>query len=271
MVFLIHVLISLLLFLVPWELYHAAQTDAAMRKAAMLSTATAQQRMALARLQKQEWFSFGLVLVAPLLGGYTLHLAKSHLAIAHYLTPGNIMLYIMAASMRPLTHLTHLLQGRAVELQRDINWQDADAAQLRRRLDQLELSLRELRLACATEDDVDALKEEVRTVLDQVSRGTRHQVRREKKERVVSATRIDMAEERVREVEEWCERQRARQSHSLVVRFVWEPMSLFKEAIGVTGVPLLGFGSSISQLTGRLPKSADGATPTTETATVKSD
>ncbi|KAI9594026.1 hypothetical protein BDF19DRAFT_144507 [Syncephalis fuscata] len=89
---------------VPWELYHATQTDAATRKLALSANATPQQRLALASLRKQEWLSLFLVLVAPLLGGYALYLAKNYLMIAQYLTPSNIMLYVMVASMRPLTH-----------------------------------------------------------------------------------------------------------------------------------------------------------------------
>ncbi|RKP05682.1 hypothetical protein THASP1DRAFT_32478 [Thamnocephalis sphaerospora] len=229
---------------VPWELYYAAQINTATRDAARNVSATPAQRDALARLRKQEQLSFILVLVAPLIGGYTLHLAKHQLAVAHYLTPGNIILYVMAASMRPLTHVVHMMQGNTARLHRDIAAPDSDAAQLRRRLDQLELSLRELRLACATEDDVDTLKEEVRTVLDRVSRGARGQYRRERRARSAAHTRLVSAEERVRGVEEWCELQRNRQAHSLVVRFVWEPVSLLREAIGVAGVPLLGFGKS---------------------------
>ncbi|KAI8057347.1 hypothetical protein BDF22DRAFT_670966 [Syncephalis plumigaleata] len=230
---------------VPWELYYAAQTDAAMRNSATSIHATPDQRRALARLKQQERLSLAMVLLAPLLGGFILHLAKSYLVIAQYLTPSHIMLYVIVVSIRPINHLIHILQGRAVELHRDITWRDTDAAQLRRRLDQLELSLRELRLACATEDDIDMLKEEVHTVLDQIARGSRHHARREQKELNLSANRIDAAEERVREVEEWCERQRARQSHSMIVRFVWEPVCLFRDAIGVAGVPLLGFGGLI--------------------------
>ncbi|RKP25987.1 hypothetical protein SYNPS1DRAFT_22153 [Syncephalis pseudoplumigaleata] len=242
------VLIGLYLFqlaTVPWELYHAARTDAAMRKAAMAATATPEQRRALAQLRWQEKLSFALVLLAPFLGGYTLHLAKHYLAIAHYLTPSSILLYVMVASMRPFRHAAHMLQGRAMELQRDISWQDSDAAQLQRRLDELEMSLRELRLACATEDDIDVLKEELHTVLDEMARGTRHHARREHKARMQSASRIDRAERRVREVEEWCERQRTRHSHSMLLRLVWEPVSLFREAVGVAAVPLLGFGGLI--------------------------
>jgi hypothetical protein len=221
----------------------------------MLTNATSEQRTALARLQQQERFTLAIVLLSPLLGGFTLHLAKSYLAIANYLTPSHIMFYVMVVSIRPITHIVHILQGRTVELQRDITWRDTDAIQLRRRLDQLELSLRELRLACATEDDINALKKEVHTVLDQIARGSRQHARREQKERNLSSNRIDAAEERVREVEEWCERQRAQQSHSMIVRFVWEPVNLFREAIGVAGVPFLGFGGLISG--GNIPASSN--------------
>jgi hypothetical protein len=226
---------------IPWELYYAAQVGQEARRAALAKNATPAQRDALRRLKRQEHFSLLLVLLAPLMSGLTLHVAKSQLSMAQYLTPTNIFLYMIAVSMRPITHLINLFQGNTVRMKRDLSIYDSDVAQLRRRLDQLELSLRELRLACATEDDVDNLKEEVLSVLDKVSRGTMEQQRRMRRLRQEAQTRLDSAEERVRSVEEWCELERHRHGHSLAARFVWEPVSLLREAVGMASVPLLGF------------------------------
>ncbi|KAJ9063375.1 hypothetical protein DSO57_1000702 [Entomophthora muscae] len=174
---------------VPWDLYQASrqrrvvnpidtlafQTDEGPEAAAV----EAARYEAAVQLRRQEMFAFLLVLCSPLIGGWIFILARSRLqALNAFISDFNILLFVLAAEIRPLSHLGELLQGRAGELQDRVHHPTTAVEAVGRRLAFLENELQQLKKVYATKQDVGQVRESLEPNFQKLSQLVlRHQQR----------------------------------------------------------------------------------------------
>jgi len=229
---------------VPWEMYMQAHARAYPR-AVNSRGLNAEQLEAVRRLQWHERGLFLLVLAAPVIGGVLLLVLQSTMRTAgsRYLTPGTILLYVLAASVRPLTHLVQRVEARAELLHTDAAYPDDAVNQLLATVDRLEAELRDVRMATTLRSDTDQLRDTLEQAVESVARAVRQYARKSDHALAAAEEHITRLEARLRGIEEWCEVQRVQAAQqSLVVRCVWEPVTVLKEAVGASGKGLLGVG-----------------------------
>lgn len=220
---------------VPWEMYAAARARVGRHPDPDTPGLKPSQRLAVQGLRVQERAALALVLLAPALGGLALWLLQQSLisAGAKYLTPGNILLYVLAASVRPLSHILDLLHHRSIRLHAEALYADDDIARLLSQVRRLEAELKDIRMAVVWRSDMEEAREEMDSSMESVARAVRGMNRREEASRKGVHARLDCLELKSRELEECMEIQRleaARQN--VLVRCVTQPGSVFKDMIG---------------------------------------
>ena len=227
---------------IPWELYQDVHIRLYPLTVQPQDTLSKEQVSAVEKLKWHERYLYLLVLVSPLLGGIILLMLQKMLLTNgnRYLTPGTILLYVLTASVRPLSHLVQRIQSRAAVLHVDATYPADPVNQLLHDLDRLESEIKDLRLAMAHRSDLEEVRDELEHAVESVARAVRSSARKEDQARQITDARVEM--QRVQAAQQ-----------SLVVRCVWEPVTVLKEAVGVSKPPsavtapgrgLLGFGSS---------------------------
>jgi len=226
---------------IPWELYESIRM-----RVPQTVPKDKEQKQAFDAIRAQERSLFALVLLSPLAGGLLLLLLQKTMLTSSnkYLTPNTIMLYVLAASMRPLSHLIVRIQTRADRLETAAMFPQDSVKLLLNKLDDLEIKMLHMQEQAVNRKDVEEVRDELESGLESVARAVRQFAKHAEKERKVLEVQVERCEDRVRTVEEWAEIQRVEAAQqSMIVRAVWEPVRVLKEAVGVTPrVPLLGFG-----------------------------
>jgi len=228
---------------IPWDLYEHVSAQIPRHLSPHLP---ADQLAAIQSIKYKERLLLLLVLASPLLGGLTLVVLQRTLLTASstkYLTAANIALYMFAASMRPMSHLIARVRRSTVSLAATRDYPEDAVNALLARLDMLELEIRDLRHGMAGRLDLEDVRAAVDANVEAVAKAVRQFGKLEERNHRVAEDRADSLEGRVRGLEEWCELQRVEAvRQSLVVRCVWEPVQVLKEAVGVGRMPLIGFG-----------------------------
>ncbi|KAI9293436.1 hypothetical protein K502DRAFT_325338 [Neoconidiobolus thromboides FSU 785] len=122
------------------------------------------------RLWWYEKISFLMVIISPILGGYIFLIARSQLTnLDTFVSDFNLLLFILAAEVRPMVHLGQLLTNSANELQQVVSHQTAALQSMQFRLQGLENQMDQLRQAFATKQDISKVKNQFEPPLNQLS------------------------------------------------------------------------------------------------------
>ncbi|KAI7829463.1 hypothetical protein BC939DRAFT_27476 [Gamsiella multidivaricata] len=189
----------------PWDLYYAART-----RRILLTSVSAnapvdpvlelRRQTAAASLRRQEFFTLLLVLASPFIGGYTLQYLKTFFSsYEDYLSALNIELFIIASGIRPLTHLISLLKARALHLQEQVHYPDAEVELLRRKVASIEAEMSQLRRAFATKRDVLQVQDSVEPTLHQLTKQIKRHDKKETLLRSYTEERFATIDEKLRE------------------------------------------------------------------------
>jgi len=228
---------------IPWDLYEHVRAQIPRSGSGQLP---ADQQAAIQSLKTKERLLLFLVVLSPLLGGLTLFILQKTLLTPSsnkYLTPANIALYVFAASLRPLSHLIAHTRQSTNDLAMIRDYPKDAVSALLARIDTLELEIRDLRHGMAGRLDLEDFKVLLEANVESVAKAVRQFGKLEERNNRVMEDRVESIESRARALEEWIELQRVEAvRQSLVVRCVWEPVQVLKEAVGVGRVPLIGFG-----------------------------
>ncbi|KAF9433283.1 hypothetical protein BGZ76_009662 [Entomortierella beljakovae] len=190
---------------VPWELYYAARTRRIVLSAVSVNANAdpvleMRRENAAASLRRQEFISLLFVLSSPFLGGYTLQYLKSFFSTyENYLSALNIELFIIASSIRPLTHLISLLKNRALHLQELVHYPDGDVEHLKNKVAAIEAELVLLRKASATKREVSQVQDSVEPTLHQLSKQIKRHDKKENMLRTYAEERFANIDEKLRE------------------------------------------------------------------------
>lgn len=106
-------------------------------------------------LKRHELFGLLWVTTSPILAGITLHYSRYFLAnYERYMSSFNVVVFVLAASLKPLAHAMTLLRERTLYLQSEIQTSESQVQLLQRKLDLMEEELDTLRKAFATKKDL---------------------------------------------------------------------------------------------------------------------
>lgn len=172
---------------------------------------------AAAQLRRQESMALLACFVGPLLGAYLLHAIRSQLTRPSegLVSNFNLTIFILAAEIRPCSHLITLIQARTLHLQRvvEANTNDIDRVQseqiteAQRRIDELEQAITE-RVSeenSRTSNDSSALevsnavRQSVQPQLDALNRAVRRYEKRAMTQTIQTEARLQDLEMRLRD------------------------------------------------------------------------
>ncbi|RKP25988.1 hypothetical protein SYNPS1DRAFT_22154 [Syncephalis pseudoplumigaleata] len=214
----------------PWDTYEEA------RLRVMVHRARNRNRARLEQLLHRERMALTATFLAPLATAWLLQQARSYLSALERVSPSSVLLYVLAASIRPILHAVALLRRRTARLRRELTWSPHEADRLRSQLADVEDQVAELRLLVLREDDMQAVREELLGKIEHAVRRVRKMARQEEQERQHVVERVATVEERVSSAEDWLEQQRAQQAQqNMLVRCVFEPVEVLKEVVHLKG------------------------------------
>lgn len=112
-----------------------------------------------AELRRHELAGLIWIVLSPLIAGYTLQYSRYLLSnVDKYISAFNITIFIIAASIKPLSQVILLLQERTIYLQNEASFDQREALALQNRLNSLEKELNSLKRAYVTKKDLGQVK-----------------------------------------------------------------------------------------------------------------
>jgi hypothetical protein len=202
----------------PWELYYAARArrvfhDAHSPPGGGPAAATENTNKELpphlqnhrghasATLRRQELASLVLVVASPLLGGFILDYVRAHLSPHRtYITNFNITLFVLASSIRPMTHVASLFKKRALHLQEVVHYPTTEVEHLKHRLGKMEEDLATLKKSHATKKELSSnLTNVVQPELNSISKTLKRVEKKEQYLRSYSEERFQYMDNKIRD------------------------------------------------------------------------
>ncbi|RHZ47944.1 hypothetical protein Glove_564g57 [Diversispora epigaea] len=236
---------------VPWELYYAARSRRVLNDqipGQNVDLVQDERRIrAATELRRQETYALLFVIGSPILGGYALHGAKMYLTdYDKYISHFNIVLFVFAAGIRPLMHITSLAKNRTLHLQEQVHYPSTEVELLKRRVQHLEYELSQLRRGFATKRDVISVRDGFEPTISQLNRAVRRYEKKEQYLRNYSDERFAYLESKMREFDNFI---------SCKLHEEQAPRGMFQVMINI-GFSLFGYAKYI------LPGALRGPRPT---------
>ncbi|KAI9245552.1 hypothetical protein BDA99DRAFT_447825 [Phascolomyces articulosus] len=247
---------------VPWSYYESARSRRMIHQKSSIPLDERKQLSEMQRramiadeLRRHELVGLFWVIISPLLAGYTLQYSRYFLSnYERYMSSFNVVVFVLAASLKPLAHVMTLLRERTLYLQSEIQASESQVQLLQRKLDLMEDELDTLRKAFATKKDLGQVTDGLNPTIQQLAKTLR---RFEKKETVLrswSEERFSSIEQKVQEFDQFIcyriEQDQRQSAHGMVVTLVLLPLNItlwvVKRMTGLLPVPraLLGHAST---------------------------
>lgn len=206
-------------------------------------------------LRRHELIGLLWVLASPAIAGYTLQFSRYFLSdYDKYMSSFNVFIFVLAASIKPLSHAAQLLRERTLYLQSEIQINETQVQKLQKKLDLLEDELFTLRQAFATKKDLGQVTDGLSPTLQQLTKAMK---RFEKKEQLLkswSEDRFSHLDEKLREFDQFIcyqiDQEQRIAKHSTITSLILLPLNITvwiaKSMTGFLPVPraLLGDSSS---------------------------
>lgn len=156
---------------VPWAYYESARSRRIIHqktnppvtpqvseddpKAAKLFAEYERRKHITQELRWHELAGLAWVISSPIIAGYTLQYSRYFLSnYERYMSSFNVVVFVLAASLKPLSHVMMLLRERTLYLQSEAQTSESQVQLLQRKLDIMEEELDTLRKAFATKKDL---------------------------------------------------------------------------------------------------------------------
>ncbi|KAI8076877.1 uncharacterized protein BX664DRAFT_270689 [Halteromyces radiatus] len=172
-------------------------------KASPSSSWLRQEQMA-TELRRHELMGLIWVLASPAVAGYTLQYSRYFLSdYERYMSSFNVAVFVLAASLKPLSHVMLLLRERTMYLQSEIQVNETQVQQLQKKLDIMEDELYSLRQAFATKKDLGQVTDGLSPTIQQLTKAVRRFEKKEHLLRSWSEDKFTMIDEKVREFDQF--------------------------------------------------------------------
>ncbi|ORE03326.1 hypothetical protein BCV72DRAFT_233212 [Rhizopus microsporus var. microsporus] len=196
-----------------------------------LQTEREKQQSIHAELRRHELAGLVWVVLSPLIAGYTLRYSRYFFANADkYISAFNITVFTLAASIKPLSHVTLLLQERTLYLQNEAAFSETEVEMLQSRIRFLEKEIDVLRRAYATKKDLGQITEDINPTLQQLTKTLHRFEKRDNALRTWSQQHFTAIEQKVKEFDQYIcyriEQDQRQQAHGVVVSLVLLPLNI---------------------------------------------
>ncbi|KAI8647405.1 hypothetical protein BD408DRAFT_334911 [Parasitella parasitica] len=183
-----------------------------------------------AELRRHELAGLLLVVLSPAIAGYTLQYSRYLLSnIDRYINAFNVTIFILAASIRPLTHVMTLLQRRTAFLQSEALASENQVQVLQAKLDILEKELYGLRKAFATKQDLGQLvTEDIKPSLQQFAKKLKRFEKQDPLLRNWFEEKFAAINYKVREFDQYIrvEQDQRQKTHGMIVSLILLPLRI---------------------------------------------
>jgi hypothetical protein len=227
---------------VPWNYYESARSKRIInqnaRKSLPAHMADEKKAMEIKRkqlvareLRQHELAGLLWVLASPIIAGLTLQYSRRFLSNQDkYLSSFNIMVFVLAALIKPTVHCMAMLKDRTLYLQSEMQIEDGEVDILRERIFELEDELQSLKKAFATKKDLGQVTNGIGPTLNQLAKSVKRSEKREQVLRNYSEERFNFVDAKMREFDEYIskrmEQDRLRTSRGLITSFIFLPMTI---------------------------------------------
>ncbi|CAO0792500.1 unnamed protein product [Mucor circinelloides] len=238
---------------VPWAYYESARTrriihqksSAEKSKASLLNTQKedeayfkrmqqehAKRKLITAELRRHEVAGLLWVILSPAIAGYTLQYSRYLLSnVDRYISAFNVTVFILAASIKPISHVMVLLQERTMFLQSEALVSESQVQVLQTKMDLLERELYGLRKAYATKKDLgQVVTEDINPSLQQLAKALKRFEKRDLALRTWSEEQFASIDHKVREFDQYIcyriEQDQRQQAHGMVVSLILLPINI---------------------------------------------
>jgi hypothetical protein len=185
-----------------------------------------------AELRRHELAGLLWVIFSPAIAGYTLQYSRYLLSnVDRYISAFNVTVFILAASIKPLSHVMALLHERTLFLQSEALVTDSQVQSLQTRLDTLEKELFGLRKAYATKKDLgQVVQEDINPTINQLAKALKRFERSDLALRTWSEEQFTSIDLKVREFDQYIcyriEQDQRQQAHGMVVSLILLPLNI---------------------------------------------
>ncbi|CAO3643780.1 unnamed protein product [Mucor fragilis] len=238
---------------VPWAYYESARTRRIIHqkssteksKASLLNTQKedeayfkrmqqehAKRKLITAELRRHELAGLLWVVLSPAIAGYTLQYSRYLLSnVDRYISAFNVTVFILAASIKPISHVMVLLQERTMFLQSEALVSESQVQVLQTKMDLLEKELYGLRKAYATKKDLgQVVTEDINPSLQQLAKALKRFEKRDLALRTWSEEQFTSIDHKVREFDQYIcyriEQDQRQQAHGMVVSLILLPLNI---------------------------------------------
>lgn len=182
-------------------------------------------------LRRHELAGLIWVTLSPAIAGYTLQYSRFLLSnVDKYISSFNVTVFILAASIKPLSHIMVLLQERTLFLQSEALVNETQVQSLQKRLDTLEKELFGLRKAFATKKDLGQVTEEINPTLHQLAKALKRFEKRDISLRSWTEEQFTSIDLKVREFDQYIcyriEQDQRQHAHGMVVSLILLPLNI---------------------------------------------
>ncbi|ORX56917.1 hypothetical protein DM01DRAFT_322416 [Hesseltinella vesiculosa] len=188
---------------VPWSYYESARSRRLIHFHATREMPSKQNQLA-SELRRHEVTGLLWVIASPFIAGYTLQYSRYFLSdYDRYMSSFNVAVFVLAASLKPLSHVMMLLRERTLFLQSEIQVNDTHVVRLQKRIDILEEELFALSQAYATKKDLGQMADGLSPTLQQLSKSMRRFEKKEQLLRSWSEDRFTLLDDKLREFDDY--------------------------------------------------------------------
>ncbi|KAI9316900.1 hypothetical protein BX666DRAFT_1947820 [Dichotomocladium elegans] len=213
-------------------------------------------------LRRHELAGLVWVVLSPILAGYTLQYSRYFLSnYERYMSSFNVIIFVLAASLKPLAHVLMLLRERTLYLQSEMQGSESQVKILQRKMDLMEDELDTLRKAFATKKDLGQVTDGLNPTIQHLAKTIRRFEKKESEIRSWSESRFSAIEQKVQEFDEFIcyriEEEQRQSAHGMVVTLVLLPFNITlwiaKRMTGLLPGPRALLGSTASVATTSKP------------------
>lgn len=185
-----------------------------------------------AELRRHELAGLIWVVLSPAIAGYSLRYSRYLLSnVDRYISGFNVTVFILAASIKPLSHIISLLHERTLFLQSEAAISESQIHVLQTKLDLLEKELFGLRKAFATKKDLgQVVSEDINPTLQHLAKALKRFEKRDVALRTWSEEQFTSLDLKVREFDQYIlyriEQDQRQQAHGMVVSLILLPLNI---------------------------------------------
>ncbi|KAI8996796.1 hypothetical protein BDB01DRAFT_734282 [Pilobolus umbonatus] len=229
---------------VPWTYYESAQSrriihDSALSKSAKdmkngqetSETDSYKKEEIASELRRHELAGLIWVVLSPAFAGYTLQYSRNFLSSADkYISTFNISVFVLAALVKPLSHVMTLLQDRTLYLQSELGIPDNDLNNLKKKFEILDDEVHILKEAYATKKDLGQVADDINPAIQHLAKTLRRFEKRDNALRTWAEEQFSSVETKMREFDEYIcyriEQDQRQEAHGGVASLMLIPLNI---------------------------------------------